>query len=219
MIVSRMLLKLKLKKDTVIKNDLNYFLYSSIFKLLKSQFEEFTTNLKSMDFKPFTISPLRGNFKIDGENILLYSGYYNFEITCIGEKISRIFYAILCKAVVEKMKLTLGGAEFDFVSIIPSGRNSNQKYGVKILKRGKIYNKIKFSFISPTAFRRKRINYLFPEPYTVFSSIYRRYLKFGGKEFRNITEKNLSDLIVVSKYNIKKAVFSVKGDIVRGFVG
>jgi len=220
MFVSKFRIGLKVLKNIKIKKQVNYFLYSGLFSLLKKGCSDFADSLKKSVVKPFSLSLFKGGYEYERDFIVFNGSRYYFEVSCIGKEVSKLFYAMLSEAVIEKKRINLGGAEFVFSSIEPAGsKKRNTKYGFKEISRGKVAERIMFRFVSPTAFRRGKRNLLFPEAYNVFNSVYRKWRAFGGREMKGITKLDLNNYIYVNRYKLNTVTFDVKNTIVTGFIG
>lgn len=190
------------------------------YKLIREANPELSAYIHEKDeMKPFNISCVFKDKINRASDTIERGGTYSIRISILNhDKLFMTINEILQRYINKKMNFTVSGVDFQPVHIILKNCETVDdiaKNGDKPIKNFEIY------FNSPTAFRMKGINYLFPDPSKVVKSLGEKWNAFSGTE-HEIDEEvmlQISEKIYAVSHDIKTRICTMKGYKLVGFVG
>ncbi len=218
-----------------ITSSINRFLQPLFYEILKKGDSAIASAChESSSIKPFTISPLFGNFGRTSTKRLVVKGFgYWFRCTILTQDVFDSFAKAIFPMSAEKKQVLLDGKKFIVQNVELEKRNrfswgNLSSFGAlwdeaqetaKSLKSGLPFSFV-LRFVSPTTFRRGDINYLFPDPSLVFRSYIRKWNAFSERTFdESSLIEYVNSSLVVSSYRLKTEIFDVGDVALQGFKG
>jgi len=177
------LLELKADGDAIISPTQGHHAYALFLTIMQQSNPKMAERLHgTASTKPFTISPLQGKFRSAGKEVgIIDASNYSVRITFLQEDVFAYFMDATFKAA--RQPLRLESAIFHIEEVAFNKQDSplchHQSYE-DLFAEAQCAKKIRFRFLSPTAFRSggKR-NMLFPEAGLVFGSYLNRWQHFS----------------------------------------
>ncbi|MFQ6055517.1 MAG: CRISPR-associated endoribonuclease Cas6 [Methanosarcinales archaeon] len=215
------------QKTAILSPTLGEYIHASFFNILKETDAEFATDLHNKRrFKPFTVSPLQIKvFKKNGQNMIKQGSKGWFRITFLQDDLFGFFTKYFLE--INKDEIRLEDNTFKISAIYATNSKDNEWSGYRTYEE--IYNntyndiEIRLEFKSPTAFKRKNIAYLFPEPRLVFGSLLKKWNKYSPYQVQNSIMDNIENDVIVSRYKLQTKALHYRNKnkeyIVKGFVG
>ncbi|MBO8138337.1 MAG: CRISPR-associated endoribonuclease Cas6 [Desulfotomaculum sp.] len=188
-------------------------IHGLLFALLKEVNADAATRLHEAVHKPFALEPLKGELKREGKLTYINEGEkYSFTIACLTEEIGALL-ARAADALIGRI-IKLGTGEFLLTGVVEQ-YNGGIRYQ-QILDCGHAPSDITFKFLTPTSFRQRGTQLLFPLPELVFSSLMKRWNAFSPVKLHEDTDFSF---IRVKKYNLSTQMVQFEKYMVAGFVG
>jgi CRISPR-associated endoribonuclease Cas6 len=133
--------------------------------------------------KPFTVSPLRGKIKREGNRVLVSPDQtYSVRYTTLSDELFNALSQILLGKFLYRGQVTLDGAEFQVQDVVVEPAKSRgwgqMSSAQDVWERARPAVEITLRFASPTTFHQRGLNLLFPIPSNVFHSYRERWNAF-----------------------------------------
>jgi len=177
---------------------------------------------RSDDRKPFTLSHIRGAEQKDGNIVLELGKIYNFRITILSSDILDPTYRTFLLPVVKKKVLRVSTILIKPKRFLLPGKDNhtdvaNSDYQ-KLFNESFPSSEITLRFLSPTSFRSRGEQKVFPEPTLVFSSLLKRWNAFSSVKFPKELEDEFSK-IRVTRYSTRTELVEFSNYKIIGFKG
>lgn len=159
-------------------------LHGLFFKMLEQQDRALAERVHAeSDFKPLTVSPLRGRLKPDGlRHIATPDQLYWARYTILSDELFNALSKILLGKFMYRDSVTLDGAEFAVqnVTVDPEwsrgwGHISSAE---EIWENAAAAPEVTLRFASPTTFRQRGLSLMFPIPSNVFHTYVEKWNMF-----------------------------------------
>lgn len=212
------------------------FIHGFVLETIKKVKKELADKLHDEHgVKPFTVSPIQGPFGKASTNRLVIKDFvYWIRFTFLTEETFKVFSSAIFPMTVDNAEIVLGEGKYKILKTHLEGdgtknwakissftsikKEANEK-AKKLLKNSTAPYHLKFSFRTPTSFRRGKTSYLFPEPILLFSSYMKKWNSFSNTKIdRGFIEKVAPDLVVTS-YRMRTETFDTGDAIFAGFKG
>jgi CRISPR-associated endoribonuclease Cas6 len=191
-------------------------LYGLVLNLLNSQDSKLASSLhNSRETKPVTVSPFVSGAELRDEKVILESNSKaSFQISFFTDPSAEAFMLGLNKALSNKEPANLGGKEIKLSStkII---KVTNFK---ELENQAKSHSQITLRFLSPTSFRSKGEQKVFPQPVLVFSSLLKKWNAFSPIKFPKELEEEFSK-IRVTRFSARTELVKFSNYKIIGFKG
>jgi len=196
-------------------------LHGLVFTVLSQSSLIETSELHDSDEqKPFSISPFIDGHKLRGGFSFLDRGKTaTFRICTFTEELLAAFVQAFFLSMAEGKILRLSGKPVT-LNLLNFGQNENNS----ITSFNNLFTKalaepvITLEFASPTCFKGKGIQTMFPEPKLVFSSLLKRWNAFSDEKI-NEEYQGLFTTIKVSSYNLRTELIHFSKYKMIGFKG
>ncbi len=151
--------------------------------------------------KPFTVSPLRGKIKREGNCALVSPDQiYSVRYTTLSDELFNALSQILLGKFLYRGQVTLDGADFQVQDVIVEPARSRGwgqlSSAEEVWERARPAVEIPLRFSSPTTFHQRGLNLLFPIPSNVFHSYREKWNAFAAPaiddEFIPWVEQNVA---------------------------
>lgn len=195
------------------------YIHGLFFKMINQDDSEFSTKLHNKnDIKPFTISNLH-SLKTTDKNYIINKGKtYKIRVTFIDNLTFSIFVSAMLKYQTDEIGVSIGSINFNI-----SGFELTNTLSVNDIVEGDIKHRRSFEmkFLSPTAFRRKGINHLLPEPYSIFNSYSSKWNKLldCDKKISHEEIMKMESSIYITRYRLKTQIVEMDKYKIVGFKG
>lgn len=172
--------------------------------------------------KPFSISPLILKQKEEVKDGLLYikkGDYAEFFISCFDNLTLEVVLRAFAYRIREKSEVKIGEA-----SAIIKELGVSRKGGGKVTTFNNLIHdthpvqEVTFRFITPTSFRQSGIQFPFPLPNMVFSSIMKVWKTYADTKFGEQIREKL-DRVAISKFRLSSEIWSFSSYKVMGCKG
>jgi len=165
-------------------NSLGASLHGLFFNLLREGDAALARRVHDADaVKPFTVSPLNGKLpRVAGERMAVAGLTYWARFTTLTEEVYHALNPVLLGRFLSGGAVTLDGVAFKVVDVAAEPREG--KYlgrlssAEEIWERASAVPDITLRFASPTAFKQRGLNLLFPIPANVFHSYREKWNAF-----------------------------------------
>lgn len=208
-------IKLKPERESILSGNGGEFFHSFFFFLLKSISPSLAQALhKKSEIKPFSLFPAEIPEPEQGRINLKREKIYSFDVSLINEAVIKEFsesFASIPKSLEYKDKensISLEGIE------IKKGFTTYRN----ILRNAGSEKRITLEFLSPTSFRSKRKQKLFPEPSLVFGSLLKRWNMFSPVKIDEGI-KTFFPHIIVTRYSLHTELVEFSSYRIIGFKG
>lgn len=168
--------------------------------------------------KPFSLSPLEGECLLrDGRCLAAAGARVSFRVNLLETDLLGKAAATSWQALQNCPHLLLGGATVRVAGVeaVP-GPGFVSFHG--LIEAASQSREIGLEFLSPTAFRVERKNFLFPEPRLVFASLLHHWDAYSDRPLSTSVEGCL-DFITVSRYQLQTEMVSFSKFKWIGFKG
>ncbi|MCL4441723.1 MAG: CRISPR-associated endoribonuclease Cas6 [Firmicutes bacterium] len=184
-----------------------------LFSLLKEVDEAATTSLHNAVEKPFALGVPTGTWNRERDFSLSNEGeMYSFTVSCLTPEMSSLVEQ--AAAAWQGRNVRLGNGVFSGEEItieFPSGVQYQD-----ILTRPRLPGEINLEFRTPTSFRQRGNQILFPLPERVFGSLLQRWNSFSPLKLPENTDFSL---VRVKRYTLRTEMVIFERYMVAGFVG
>jgi CRISPR-associated endoribonuclease Cas6 len=202
--------ELRPERPASIPKTFGNFGYAVFLKLLNELDERLATELHDRrGEKPFTVSPLQGEFMSDNGRLQVGTGTtYWFRVTALSpnvwELLSRLLEASPDRIVIDKEpflveKITAAASEHPWAAM----SRYEELYDKWLTGVETVPHKISVRFYSPTTFRSKGQNVPVPLPKLFFHQLMLKWNRFSpvfiGEDISDIAERK----VVLSRYNLE----------------
>lgn len=215
-------LKLRAEQETTLSPTQGYHGYALFLSLLNSVAPDLARQLHSTEeTKPITVSPLQGKFlKGRGKEIMVVKGTeYWLRFSLLEDK---LFASFLHSLLGGAKEVWLESATFSLIEVAtePSSSpwarfDSFHSLWDKALPRKRIV----LRFLSPTAFRSRGRNIIFPEPELVFGSYLSKWNSYSPLNFGNSLRSQIFPQIITTRYRLHSRILDFKTYKEVGFEG
>jgi CRISPR-associated endoribonuclease Cas6 len=165
-------------------NSLGASLHGLFFNLLREGDAALARRVHDADaVKPFTVSPLNGKLpRVAGERMAVAGLTYWARFTTLTEEVYHALNPVLLGRFLRGGAVTLDGVEFKVVDVATEPREE-KRFGrlssaEEIWVRAQPESNITLRFASPTTFKQRGLNLMFPIPANVFHSYRERWNAF-----------------------------------------
>src|SRR5581483_9005395 len=177
---------------------------------------------RSDDKKPFTLSHIRGAEQKDGNILLELGKTYNFRITILSSNILDPTYRTFLLPVVKKRILEVSTVPIKPKRLLLPDKDDHTDIAhsdyEKLFSESSPLSRITLRFLSPTSFRSRGEQKVFPEPELVFSSLLRKWNAFSSIKFPKELEEEFSK-IRVTKFSARTELVEFSNYKIIGFKG
>lgn len=224
--LSSVVVFLRSAKTQAIPGSLGRALHASFFELLRQNDASLAERLHSEDdLKAFSLSPLHLKSKIDedGDRFIEEGIGARWRICCLSEEIISALLRSLSAAKISNTGMEFGGAEFELRRFATTTQESVRWAATttaeQLKARASRQREINIEFLSPTSFRRKGRQYLFPEPRLVFGSWLRRWNTLGAPPVDEDFLDRIAEDVFVARYELATALIPFDKYKIAGFRG
>ncbi len=213
--------KLRALKEVVISQAHGYQVYGLLLNVLRMSSQSLAEELHGLDgAKPFTVSPLQGRFGRAGEGLrVIPESEYSLRFTFLKGDVFAHFLDGAMKWGDDTVEL--GSGSFQVEEVNPASKKDPstdfQSYE-GILNGASTWRQIELQFLSPTAFRSRGHNVIFPEPALVFGSYLTKWQAFSPVKIEAEIASWL-DKIMVSRYRLQTHILDFGSYQEIGFTG
>ncbi len=205
------------------------YIHGLFLNILQSIDKEFAEKLHEAGrAKPFTVSPLFGDFIHSGNglNELNSNGKYWFRFTSLDDNLTQLLLSDLAST--KERTFVIGNNEMKVLDIAIdsadhpwAGMSSHQKiYDKYIIKQTGIEKNIKLHLLTPTFFHQDDRSLILPVPTPLFYSTLEKWDVLSGIPLdRGDFIEWLDTRCVVSRYEIKTRMWNFEKYKYVGFVG
>lgn len=135
--------------------------------------------------KPFTVSPLNGKLpRVAGERMVVAGVTYWVRFTTLTDEVYNALNPVLLGRFLRGGAVTLDGVEFKVVDVTTEPREEKRlgrlSSAAEIWARAEPISTITLRFASPTTFKQRGLNLLFPIPANVFHSYREKWNAFAA---------------------------------------
>jgi len=174
--------------------------------------------------KPFTVSPLRGKIKREGERrIATPEQFYSVRYTTLADELFNALSKILLGKFLYRGKVILDGAEFVVQDVAVDPERSRGWGGLaaaeELWERASTTPDISLRFASPTAFRQRGLNLLFPIPTNVFHSYREKWNAFAAPPLDEGLLAWVEQNVAVEAHELESRMTWFGGFQLHGFTG
>lgn len=217
-------LKLQAEQDATLSPTQGYHGYALFLSLLNSVAPDLAHQVHSTEkAKSVTISSLQAKFlKVERKRIMVSKGDECWlRLTFLEDRVFASFLHSLLKG--EKVKeIQLKPATFSLIEVITEPNNSSwarfdsfQSLWEKAMPQ----KRITLQFLSPTAFRSRGRNIIFPEPELVFSSYLSKWNTYSSISFGDSLKSQSFPHIIATRYRLHSRLLDFKTHKEVGFEG
>lgn len=171
-------------KTAPVGNTLGVSLQALFYHLLQEGNAALAQRMHDADaVKPFTVSPLNGKLpRVAGERMAVAGMTYWARFTTLTEEMYNALNPILLGRFLRGGTITLDGVEFKVVDVAAEPREEKRlgrlSSADELWTRAQPAPGITLRFVSPTTFKQRGLNLLFPIPSNVFHSYRERWNAF-----------------------------------------
>lgn len=174
--------------------------------------------------KPFTASPLRGRVKRAGDDrIATPSQSYSVRYTTLREDLFNSLSHILLGKYLHNDTVRLDGAEFSLLDVaVEPGKSRGWgaiKSAEEIWENAPVERDIALRFVTPTTFRQRGVNLLFPIPTNVFHSYREKWNAFTPFKIEDNFMEWVEESVAVEAHHLQTRMVWFGDFQERGFVG
>jgi len=210
------------KSSAIMPLTLGRALQALFLKLVSTQNSRLAEELHApARFKPYTISPLRGQLLAENGGLLARAGQrYWLRITSIDEKLSQTILTLdrhlpdrinILKNIFDVSGTALNPVQLPWAVTTTYGSLYNQA--------GTAESDIDFEFSSPTTFRSGKINTPFPLPGLVFGSLIKKWNFFAPSPVSIDLISLVEEQVLLSRYELKTHMLDYNDKRQVGFEG
>lgn len=196
-------------------------IHGLVFRLLQELNPELSGWLHKEKDKPFTLSSLRGI--TTAEPALAPGGEYRFRATALNAHMIGIL-EVLGRNWTGK-EIQVGTARCIGSQVIPerppwaTSAHSPTRWDYRDLFNSSTSSpRLRFRFVSPTTFRQRGRQQLFPLPENVFGSLLDRWNRFSPLQMPESLREGMSELLV-ARYDLHTRLIPFRNYKMIGFVG
>lgn len=185
--------------------------------------------------KPFTVSPIQGSFgRISTGRVFIKDFEYWIRFTFLTEEVFKAFSSVVFPLSVDNSIINLGVGKFKVTKVKLERKNLKEWLHITSFKEikeeaeekaRKIINNanppyhLRFSFHTPTSFRRGKISYLFPEPTLIFKSYLKKWNSFSEIRIRDDLIEKITPFLIVTSYRLRTETYDTGDAVLAGFKG
>lgn len=211
--LQKIIIKMKCVAPTALKGYGGTEIHGWFFNYLKEISLDLSTSIHNMDEKPFAIGPIHGGKKERGKTIISEDSESSFSLASLNQEVYDIL-KISSADLIDK-EIQLGNGKFVVTEVVPIWGKDGLTY-LQILEKARINSEINLEFRSPTSFRQRGIQEVFPLPDLVFGSLLRRWNTFSPII---LSEEMIHAKIFISRYNLKTELVNFDKYKIVGFTG
>jgi CRISPR-associated endoribonuclease Cas6 len=208
-----------------IGNSTGASLHALLFNLIAQENRALAEQLHAdAPSKPFTVSPLRGKIKRAGERRLATpEQFYSVRYTTLADDLFNALSKILLGKFLYRGNVTLDGAEFVVQNVAVEPEKSRGWGSIssaeEIWARASSAPDIALRFASPTAFRQRGLNLLFPIPANVFHSYREKWNAFASPAIDDTFLAWVEQNVAVEAHELESRMTWFGGFQLHGFTG
>jgi CRISPR-associated endoribonuclease Cas6 len=172
-------------KTASIGNSTGKSLHGLFFSLLGEENQALFEQIHSgSETRPVTVSPLRGVMqRQDFRRLIMPNQLYSVRYTTLSDELFNALSKILLRKFIYRGKVDIDGVEF-VVQDVAVEPDKSRGWGMissaeEIWERAAVGREVTLYFASPTAFKQKELNLVFPVPKNVFYSYRDKWNKFA----------------------------------------
>lgn len=213
------------EQNAFLKLNTGSLLHAVFLHLISQDNPALATSLHSdAETKPFTVSQLQGKFARTGQHVVaLTTGTYWFRITTLNEVIFASLSRVLMPRLARGEKLVIGETPFHLLDVKleptadnPWGCLSSYQ---QIYEEASVEEQITLTFQSPTAFKHRRKNLLFPLPLNVFQSYWQKWNAFSDLPLSANLLSWIEDNVAVGAHRLHTKALMFSDFQFHGFLG
>ena len=217
-------LKLQAEQDVAISPTQGHHGYALFLSLLNSVAPDLARQVHSTEeAKSVTISPLHGELLKRGDREVMVSkgAEYWLRLTLLEDKVFANLLHSLLKG--EKIRgIQLESATFSLTEVVtePSSSPWAQFDSFHSLwERAIPQKRITLQFLSPTAFRSRGKNIIFPEPQMVFGSYLSKWNTYSPISFDDSLKSQVFPQLIATRYKLQSHILDFNTHKEVGFEG
>jgi len=197
---------IKLNSDRSYKKFNGQQVHGLLYNLLSSEESELANNIhEKYEIKPITAS-------------IIFEGIPCLRFTFLEQEIVDVFLKACLKK--ENFPLNLGKEKISPNKIITSGGNKLSNHCKYEDMLGINKKTFEMKFITPTTFRKGKLNHPLPDLETMFKGLIRKWNLFSGYQYNK--EKILEYVnkhLAITRHDIKSDIIKYKDHMQVGFIG
>lgn len=191
--------------------------YSLFFNFLRLGDENMAKKIHDQrNIKSFSIFyNLKGEEIFKNGFILIKEGnIFSFIFSLLDDNITDLFFEGFKKFLSLKKDFKIKGKKVELKDMrVIKRENYDDLMNIQVISKN-----IKLEFLTPTSFRLKKYNLLFPVPFNVYNSLLKRWNTFSPYKFDENLRKIFDD-IKVKYYDLKTELVEFKNYRIIGFKG
>lgn len=212
-------IELKALGDGVLPYSNALYIHGLFYRMIKPGSVEVAAKLHNIEgIKPYTLSMLQGQKNAAWELQFYRDSVYKFRATFLNDNYFIPFFESILIYSKNQKVLNIGGLEFTVQSI---NLERNESFDDILLSQVKEYKQFTLYFLSPTSFRVKGRNYLFPDVEHVFRSYMNKWNEYcpPGLAIDVTRVEDISLACFPVRYNLNTEIFDMGNYKVAGFRG
>jgi CRISPR-associated endoribonuclease Cas6 len=175
-------------------------------------------------WQPFTVSALRGRFKRDGlRNGVSPDQVYSVRYTTLSDELFNALSHILLGKYLYRGAVTIDGVEFKVTDVAVEPDKSRGWGGLsaaeEIWERAQPSTDITLRFASPTTFRQRGLNLMFPLPANVFHSHREKWNAFARVPIDDEFAAWVEQQVAVEAHELRTRMLWFSDFQLHGFTG
>lgn len=217
-------LKLRAEQEATLSPTQGYHGYALLLSLLNSVAPDLAHQVHSTEeTKPITVSPLQGKFlKGRGKEIVVGKGTeYWLRFSFLEDKVFASFlHSVLGEGGTKEVQLE--PTTFSLVEVITEPNSSPWAQFDSfhsLWDKAAPQEKITLQFLSPTAFRSRGRNIIFPEPELVFGSYLSKWNSYSPISFGDSLRSQVFPHIIATRHRLHSCILDFKSHKEVGFEG
>ncbi|MEJ5185543.1 MAG: CRISPR-associated endoribonuclease Cas6 [Candidatus Geothermincolales bacterium] len=220
--LAEIILMLRPIKDTVLECGNGQRFNALFLDLLRSEDPGLSKYLHDMSgLKPYTVSQLMGPFTLSDKGAIRLQGEqeYRLRFTSYLPELSDVWLERLAPSLMEGKEVRIG----DEILLVTGCRVKSvaleDLYAAHLLGDGSKARAIRLTFHTPTAFRSRGRNVIFPEAQYVWGNLHRRWRSVSRVDFGKDLHLRASDLAFPQRYRLETKILHFDGFRHVGFEG
>ncbi len=225
MMFASFVVSLQPQEPASLSGNLGASLHGLFFNLVAQQDGALAERLHAdAQSKPFTVSPLRGRMQHqNGRQIALPTNTYWVRYTTLSDELFAALNAILVGKYLYREQVTLCGQSFQVTDVQVEPREDETwaclSSAEELWTRASPAPEITLRFASPTTFKQRGLNLLFPIPANVFHSYREKWNAFTLLPIDDAFIPWVEQNVVVEAHHLQTRSVELGDGSLRGFTG
>jgi CRISPR-associated endoribonuclease Cas6 len=218
-------LSLEPLQTTTVGNRLNASVHRLFFDLLSQGDEGLAQRLQAAQgVKPYTVSLLNGKLpQVAGERMVVAGVTYWARFTTLTEEMYNVLNPVLLGHFLRGDTVTLDGIAFKVIDVTTEPREDKRlgrlSSAEEIWEHAQPATDLTLRFVSPTAFKQRGLNLLFPIPANVFHSYREKWNAFTSFPIDEGFVPWVDQNVAVEAHRLQTRMFWLDELQVHGFTG